>query len=134
MMYEVHGHRICAPCKYATKYVPGPCPHCGQALVSMGKNFKAPRKDNEVQWRKLQLVVRQEEVVRHHPECWYAGKPNAGTPQWQGCRCPRLKNFRTLADVKSGLGLRRSRKKVWAPPATRVGHGRPRFDYGRSGI
>ena len=130
-----HDHKICAPCRYITKYAPGPCPHCGQALVSMGKNFKAPRRDNEAQWRKLQLVVELwQKKIRHHPNCAYAKDPGAREPRWYYCRCPWLKNFRTFADVKSGLGLRRSRKKVWAPPATRIGHGRPRFDYGRSGI
>lgn len=125
-------HEICAPCRYATKYVPGPCPHCGQALVSMGKNFKAPRKNDVAQWHKLALIVELWRTgKRHHPECWYSKHASTSTQRWTFCRCPWLKNFRTFADVKSGLGLRRNRQKNWAPVAIQTGHGRPRFDYGR---
>lgn len=134
-MFVANDHRICANCRYATKYVPGPCPHCGRELVSMGKNFKAPRKQDEIQWRKLQLVVEAWRTGnRHHPNCYYAKKSTSAEPRWLYCRCPWLKNFQTPADVKSGLGLRRSRRKNWASTTARPGHGRPRFDYGRSGI
>jgi hypothetical protein len=140
MFAPVLDHRICASCRYTTKYVPGPCPHCGQSLVNMGKNFKAPRKDNVVQWRKLELVIVLRRAGRHHPNCWYAQQAAAGVhyddTRWgvAYCRCPWLKNFQTPADVKSGLGRRRSRRKNYAAPVARAGRPRPRYDYGRAGV
>jgi hypothetical protein len=35
-----------------------PCPECGRPARSMGKNFKAPRRESVNQWRKLELLAR----------------------------------------------------------------------------
>jgi len=34
------------------------CPDCGRPMTWMGRAFRAPRRDNTKQWRKVELLVR----------------------------------------------------------------------------
>jgi hypothetical protein len=43
-----------------------PCPECGGPARSMGKNFKAPRRESANQWRKLELLARLD-MLFHGP-------------------------------------------------------------------
>jgi hypothetical protein len=116
-------HSACPACRYTTKYQPGPCPHCGKALVYMGKNFRPPRAGNKSQWKKIELAV---SAPKHHPNCWYAGNRSDGKwddGRWVFCQCPSFRDFHTPADVRSGRGLRRSRRKNYAPRQRKRGEG-----------
>lgn len=33
-----------------------PCPNCGSELADMGRSFKAPKKSNKMQWRKVEKL------------------------------------------------------------------------------
>jgi hypothetical protein len=123
-----NSHYACPSCRATTKYS-APTHDCGKPMVYMGKNFRPPRKSNKAQWRKIELAA--EHRRGHHPNCFYSGYAHMDR-RWRACRCSWFANFQTLADVKSGLGLRRSRKRNWAKPA-RTGHQpmRPRYDHGR---
>lgn len=68
--HEYKTHWACLPCRFTAKHpggwphpVPageGPrCPHCGEAMIDMGKDFQPPRKGEEKQWRKVELLVAQ---------------------------------------------------------------------------
>jgi hypothetical protein len=48
-------HMACFSCRVAVKDRER-CPHCGQPLVDMGLDFKAPKKTDIKQWRKLELL------------------------------------------------------------------------------
>ncbi len=56
-------HYACLPCRKAWK---GPwpagvdqptCSACGEVATTMGRDFKPPKRRNEQQWRKLELLV-----------------------------------------------------------------------------
>jgi hypothetical protein len=34
-----------------------PCPHCGAQAVALNRKFKAPRRDDLDQWRKVEFLV-----------------------------------------------------------------------------
>lgn len=36
---------------------PSPCPECGQTTICAGPAFKAPRRHNRQQWRKVDLLL-----------------------------------------------------------------------------
>jgi hypothetical protein len=120
-------HYICIPCRYDGPG--GPCPRCLGDVIPMGNNFRAPRRTNEAQWRKVELAVKNRR--QHHPNCFYAKERQTREIRYLHCSCPYLPDFHTPADVKSGLGLRRSRKKNWALPSVIKGRPRPKYDYGR---
>lgn len=130
-MFRQTYHYACFTCRVSSKY------HvhhsCGAPLVPMGKDFKAPRKDDIAQWKKLALAING--TRQHHPNCVYSDKKRIGVVReprcWSWCSCPYLPNFKTVADVKSGYGLRRSREKVYADPVPVRGHRRPRYRFGR---
>lgn len=98
--YSYKTHFICIPCR---KHWKGGgdgmrmemhslhCPHCGANGIDMGKDFKAPRRDDERQWRKLALLVERGLLFR---SC--------------GCDGPGPRPG-TLSDAKSLFGLRRKR-------------------------
>ena len=56
-------HFVCVSCRVSCKGEfdqPGAerrCPHCAVPMIAMGLDFKAPRKDATLQWRKLALLV-----------------------------------------------------------------------------
>jgi predicted RNA-binding Zn-ribbon protein involved in translation (DUF1610 family) len=106
---SVKTHRVCLPCRRSLKQSTGstaPCPECGGELVNMGRDFKAPRRSNARQWRKLELLVA---AGRRAVDPRY----RTDGPLFDSCGCtgpgPRP---RTLADAKSLLGVRRSRRRV----------------------
>jgi len=63
---EYKTHWVCFPCKSTFKYdggwsspenITGPiCPNCGEKMNNLGRDFKAPRKDNINQWKKIKLL------------------------------------------------------------------------------
>lgn len=123
-------HYCCPTCFIAIKgehsFREKKCSSCGGPMVGMGKHFKAPRKANKAQWRKVALVL--ETAFEHHPSCVYHGRQDKLYPHYW-CRCPSLRDTKSVADVKSGLGIRRSRKKNWAvSKPTKL---KPKFDHGR---
>ena len=87
-------HYCCPTCRVAVKEEwrgKDSLHSCGQPMIPMGRNFKAPRKDNKSQWRKIALVIETASLLRE---------------------------FKTVSEVKSRAGLRRSDKKNWdGPPA-----------------
>jgi len=125
-------HYACPTCRIAVKDPIEKCPSCGELMVCLGKHFKAPRKANKGQWKKIALAV--ESYPRHHPECYYSNK-NATFTNWSllwwGCRCASFRDFQTVSDVKSARGLRRSRSKNWAASQPTKGRPKPKYDYGR---
>jgi len=51
----------CFSCCCSFKHAPSEtqkavCPNCGETMVSMGRSFKAPRKNNTKQWKKVQRL------------------------------------------------------------------------------
>lgn len=91
-MHDYPQHYACLECRLAFKgeWDRGEgydgdrrCPHCAQPALAMGLDFKAPRKRNVGQWRKLALVV---ESGRRFASC--------------GCNGPGRRP-RTLADAKA---------------------------------
>lgn len=97
-------HFVCLPCRKVWKgggSVTGErippskhCPHCGAEGIDMGMDFHTPRRGDDRQWRKVELMV--ERGVRF---------------QGCGCRGPGGQPD-TLSDAKSKYGLRRKRLKV----------------------
>lgn len=100
--YSVHpakSHFACVPCRFSSKHWHDGwecmqpqvwCPHCGDAMLHMGHDFKVPRRRNESQWRKVEMLA-------------------AAGITFDSCGCngpgPRPK---TLSDAKSQLHKRRS--------------------------
>ena len=35
------------------------CPECGKPMEIMGRNFRAPRKENKREWKKVELLVQK---------------------------------------------------------------------------
>jgi hypothetical protein len=96
-MHPSKTHFACLPCRFTAKhwgaYWREPnvhCPHCGGLMIDLGHDFKAPRRGNECQWRKVDMLV-------------------AAGITFDSCGCngpgPRPK---TLSDAKSQLHRRRS--------------------------
>jgi hypothetical protein len=63
--YNEHSYRthfVCVACRSVSKgfrQYAGlvRCPRCGVPMKDFGRDFKAPRKDSDNQWRKLALMV-----------------------------------------------------------------------------
>lgn len=50
-------HYACLSCKQTFKSdIPRPCNSCGKNMVSMGLDFKPPRKTNDTQWQKIRIL------------------------------------------------------------------------------
>jgi hypothetical protein len=92
---EYKTHYACLACRYTAKHHwtskdAGPhCPHCRARMDHLGMDFKAPRRRNSNQWRKVAMLI--EAGIRFH-SC--------------GCHGPGARP-RTLSDAKSQLGRRR---------------------------
>jgi hypothetical protein len=86
------------------------CPECSKHLIDMGPKFKAPRRTQLNQWRKVAMMI--------------AFGYRRGVPKRRGCKCEYCSNFftntlrvykpRTLSDAKNQVHLRRNRTKVYA--------------------
>lgn len=50
-------HMACFNCRIALKNVPT-CPHCQQPMVSMGLDFKAPKRSEIKQWKKVEILYK----------------------------------------------------------------------------
>jgi hypothetical protein len=48
-------HMVCFNCRVALKNVPE-CPHCRQPMVDMGLDFKAPRRTQVREWKRVHLI------------------------------------------------------------------------------
>jgi hypothetical protein len=101
-LHPVKTHYACLPCRYTGKLdqrqAEAPrCPRCREPMVNLGKDFKAPRRAAETQWRKVEMLV-------------------AAGITFDSCGCngpgPRP---RTLSDAKTQLRCRRTHRKAWAP-------------------
>lgn len=68
--HEYKTHWCCLPCRVSFKHPGGwgsarspenrpHCPHCGEPMLDLGRDFQPPRKDADVQWRKVELLVSQ---------------------------------------------------------------------------
>ncbi len=86
----------CIPCRFSAKQT-STCPHCRGPMIYMGKAFKPPRKTNDSQWRKVEMLV------DHDVRFGYCS-----------CHRPRRKIFKSLSDAKDFVGKRRSDKKDYA--------------------
>lgn len=96
ILHPVKTHFACLPCRYTAKHPPWTepaCPRCRTTMIDLGRDFKAPRRGNTLQWRKIATLA-------------------AAGITFDSCGCtgpgPRP---RTLADTKSQLGQRRSDHK-----------------------
>jgi len=51
-------HYACLDCRITFKKHGGeyPCPKCGKIMVALGRDFKAPRKQNKAQWDKVRKL------------------------------------------------------------------------------
>jgi hypothetical protein len=107
-------HKTCPTCRFSTKDEGAKsCPHCHGKLAGVGKNFRPPRRTNKTQWRKIELALATVRV--HHPNCYYSKSLRLKPAwSWKWCQCPSFKDFKTPADVKTGIGLRRSDRKHYA--------------------
>jgi hypothetical protein len=95
-------HWACVPCRRSRKapsYCRQACHTCHRPMVDMGRDFHAPRRGAEAQWRKLAVLV-QAGLLFHSCGCAGPG--------------PRP---RTLADANTQLALRRVHRRRYAPPA-----------------
>lgn len=99
-LHPVKTHYACLPCQFTAKHPgrndPAPaCPRCGQHMVDVGRDFKAPRRANAGQWRKVRMLT-------------------AAGISFDSCGCtgpgPRP---RTLAEAKTQLRHRRTHRKDW---------------------
>lgn len=107
-------HYACLPCRHTAKHPleaaeSGPhCPLCRAPMTNLGRDFKAPRRADNNQWRKVALLV---EAGITFDSC--------------GCTGPGYRP-RTLADAKADL---RDAHRPARPPY----HQRPyeRFPYER---
>lgn len=86
----------CIPCRFSAKQT-YTCPYCHKPMTSMGKAFKPPRKSNDSQWQKVAMLVEHDIVFGY-------------------CHCHRSKQrkFKTAAQVKNFLKIRRSDKRNYA--------------------
>lgn len=85
----------CIPCRFSAKQTTT-CPYCREAMTFMGKAFKPPRKTNDSQWRKVEMLV------AHDIRFGY-------------CSCHRFTHsLRTVAEAKNKCGERRSAHKDYA--------------------
>jgi hypothetical protein len=100
--HPVKTHWGCPPCRYTDKrtwrgYRPEDtpaCPRCDAPMLDLGRDFKAPRRADRRQWRKVEVLA------------------GAGiTFDSCGCSGPGPRP-RTLADARSQLGERRSRHRA----------------------
>lgn len=66
-------------------------------MVDVGRDFKAPRRANTAQWRKIEMLV---EAGIEFDSC--------------GCSGPGYRP-RTLSDAKTEMKQRRTDRKVWEP-------------------
>lgn len=99
ILHPVRTHYACLPCRFTAKHeqfcggANRTCPHCRGRMIDLGRDFKAPRWGNTLQWRKIEKLV-------------------AAGITFDSCGCsgpgPRP---RTLSDAKSKLGQRRSDRK-----------------------
>ena len=48
------------------------CPDCGQALYPMGRKFKAPKRSDVKQWKKVELIHKA--GMRHFPKYLWQAK------------------------------------------------------------
>jgi hypothetical protein len=98
-LHPAKTHFACLPCRYTGKLPqrldePPRCPHCHSGMIDLGKDFKAPRRQNLAQWRKVTLLA------------------DAGiTFDSCGCSGPGPRP-RTLAEAKTQLRLRRTHRKA----------------------
>ncbi|MEO8609923.1 MAG: hypothetical protein ABI690_18665 [Chloroflexota bacterium] len=56
--YAVHSykrHTVCFGCRLALKAV-SVCPYCHHAMISMGLDFKAPKRGDVKQWKKVEIL------------------------------------------------------------------------------
>lgn len=59
-MVNYKSHFLCLPCRHVAKYPKGTqprCPSCREPMVDVGWDFKAPRRDADNQWRKLEVIA-----------------------------------------------------------------------------
>lgn len=60
--YGIHtykNHFACFKCRKAfSRMTTQVCPHCGSEIHAMGRDFKAPRRRNIRQWRKVKKLYR----------------------------------------------------------------------------
>jgi hypothetical protein len=96
-MHPSKTHFACLPCRFTSKHwgarwreVNVYCPHCGELMVDLGRDFKAPRRQSVSQWRKVEMLAA------------------AGiTFDSCGCSGPGSRP-KSLSDAKSQLHTRRS--------------------------
>lgn len=92
--YAVHPartHWACLPCRYTSKYNCGDCtdpvpscPLCRAKMINLGRDFTAPRRRNDNQWRKIELCV-------------------AAGLTFDSCGCGPGPRPRTLAEAKTWI-------------------------------
>jgi hypothetical protein len=115
-----NGQNVCFTCRISFKQG-SLCPSCGGKLRYMGTKFKAPRKSNELQWRKILLMIeatdryRQKSKDCHVIYCPEGCHIHPWTAIGRGVLPRWGKPAKTVADVKTHLHLRRSRTRVYAP-------------------
>ena len=85
----------CIPCRFSAKQT-SKCPNCYKPMTYMGKAFKPPKKTNDSQWRKVEMLI------SHDIRFGY-------------CSCHRgRRNMRSTADAKNICGSRRSANKHYS--------------------
>lgn len=111
---------VCLDCRLSFKGT-GICPSCSKPLVGMGPKFKAPRRTNLNQWRKVAMMAKYG---------YGHGVPRRSWPKVKApygrivCSCEGCSKFfpsylhvykpRTLSDAKNQVHLRRNRNRVYA--------------------
>lgn len=103
IQHPVRTHWACIACRYTTKArIEGPCPQCRKVMVDLGRDFKAPRRDDTRQWQKIAVLF--ERGIRFD-SC--------------GCSGPGPRP-RTASDARGQFGLRRQRLREPEPSPLRA--------------
>lgn len=90
-----NGTATCIPCRFSAKQT-YTCPYCHEPMTYMGKAFKPPRKSNNTQWRKVELMVEHSQYFGY-------------------CRCCRpRKTPATLSEAKTLYRDRRVHARSYA--------------------
>ena len=78
----VKSHYVCVPCRVSKKSpVPTTCVHCGENLYDAGADFRPPRKTNNREWKKLEILFAN---GARFPSGGYAGRPVGVSPKSLG--------------------------------------------------
>jgi hypothetical protein len=110
-LYTSNATYTCISCRFSAKatYV---CPYCHTPMTYMGKAFKPPRKTNDSQWRKVELLV-EHDIRFGYCKCHRdSGKIKSLSDAKSKCKTRKV-NKRNYAKVSDVRAEQIRRRKVW---------------------